>query len=104
MEENIVKILETEYFSPDIKIFFIEKPKGYSFITRQATYLSINTPEFKHKKNPFSFTSLNEWPHLQFIIKIYEEGKGVTFGLSRLSIGAEIIIRKPWGAIVYHGP
>ncbi len=73
MTEHIVKILESGYISHDVKRFMVEKPPGFSFIPGQATDVSINHPDWKEKLRPFTFTSLNEWPNLEFIIKIYVE-------------------------------
>jgi ferredoxin-NADP reductase len=103
MEEHIVKILSTEYITPDVKRFKIEKPKGYTFEPGQATDVSINLPEWKSRKNPFTFTSLNEWKELEFTIKIYEDHQGVTNQLGKLREGDQLIIREPWGAIKYLG-
>lgn len=101
--EYIVKILNTEYISQDMKRFTVEKPKGYKFEPGQATELSINTPELKNEKRPFTFTSLNNWDTLEFIIKIYEEHNGISKQLGRLKDGDELIVRDVWGAITYKG-
>jgi ferredoxin-NADP reductase len=103
MEEYIVKILSTEYITHDVKRFVVEKPAGYVFKAGQATEVSINKPEWKNEKRPFSFTSLNSWKRLEFIIKIYRKSNGVTSQLERLQTGDELIIREPWGTIAYKG-
>lgn len=97
------KILMTKYLTDDVKLFVIEKPKGYTFTPGQATYISINKENFREKKSPFSFTSLNEWPYLEFMIKIYDSHNGVTHELGKLQKDDELIIRDPWGAIHYKG-
>jgi ferredoxin-NADP reductase len=66
--------------------------------------VSIDSPEWQKEKRPFTFTSLNEWPHLEFTTKIYPERKGVTDQLGRLQAGDRLVIRKPWGTIQYKGP
>jgi len=103
MEEHIVKIIRTEQLTHDVKKFQVVKPKGYSFIPGQATDVSVNTPDFKNKKRPFTYTGLNTDPYLEFTIKIYPSHKGVTNKLSGLNPGDEIIIRDVWGAISYKG-
>ncbi|MEP6617293.1 MAG: flavodoxin reductase, partial [Ginsengibacter sp.] len=50
------------------------------------------------------FTSLNEWPHLEFIIKIYEEHQGVTQQLGKTNSGAELILHDVFGTIQYREP
>ena len=103
MEIHIVKILATRQMTHDVKRFRVEKPEGYSFIPGQATEVSVNTPELKDEKRPFTFTCLNREPYLEFTIKIYPSHKGVTNELGKLKPGDELIIRDVWGAISYKG-
>jgi ferredoxin-NADP reductase len=104
MEEHIVKILKTEKVTHDVKRFQVQKPEGYSFTPGQATEASINTPELKNEKRPFTFTSLNDEAELEFTIKIYKERDSVTKALDELKVGDEIIIHDVWGVIHYKGP
>lgn len=103
MEEHIVRIINIEYVTHDVRRFQVEKPEGYTFIPGQATELSVNTPALKNEKRPFTFTCLNSKPYLEFTIKIYDSHNGVTSALGNLSIGSELIIRDVWGAINYKG-
>ena len=103
MEEHIVKILSVEPVTHDVRRFKIEKPQGYKFIPGQATEVAINKPEWKNERRPFTFTSLNEWDHLEFTIKIYQEHKGVTNQLGQLKAGDELLLHDVWGAIQYKG-
>jgi ferredoxin-NADP reductase len=82
----------------------VEKPAGYSFVPGQATELSINKIGWRDKKRPFTFTSLDEDPYLEFTIKCYDDHDGVTAEVRHLSAGEELIIGDPWGAIEYKGP
>jgi glycine betaine catabolism B len=101
---HIVKILSAEPVTHNVRRFRVEKPEGYTFNPGQATEVSINLPEWKEEKRPFTFTSLNEQPFLEFTIKIYSDHNGVTNQLGKLSTGDELIIRDVWGAIEYKGP
>ena len=103
MEEHIVKILSIDQVTHDVKRFRVEKPAGYSFIPGQATEVSVNKPELRNEKKPFTFTCLTRDPYLEFTIKIYTSRNGVTNELGKLSPGAELIIRDVWGAISYKG-
>ena len=99
-----VKILKVEPVTHDVRRFTVEKPEGFRFEPGQATLVSITRPEWQQEKRPFTFTSLNEWPELEFTIKIYADRHGVTDQLGRLQAGDELIVRKPWGTIQYNGP
>lgn len=103
MTEFAVKILKTENVTHNVKRVEIEKPAGYTFVPGQATEVSINKPGWKSEKRPFTFTSLNEWPHLEFVIKGYHDHAGVTDALHKLSAGDELLIHDVWGAISYKG-
>ena len=104
MEEHIVKILKIENVTHDVRRFTVSKPDEYGFIPGQATEVSINTKLLKNEKRPFTFTSLNDWPTLEFTIKIYTDHHGVTEELGKVNEGDELIIRDVWGAINYKGP
>jgi ferredoxin-NADP reductase len=58
----------------------------------------------QNEKRPFTFTSLNDSPNLEFIIKIYKDHNGITKELEKLKPGDELIIGDIWGAIEYKGP
>jgi ferredoxin-NADP reductase len=103
MEENIVKILSLRDLTHNVRFFQVSKPEGYSFEPGQATEVSINKDGWKEEKRPFTFTSLNEWPYLEFTIKMYKDHNGVTNELGTLQAGDELIIRDVWGAIAYKG-
>ena len=104
MTEHTVKILECSYINHDVKRFITEKPLGFKFIPGQASDISINHPDWKDKLRPFSFTSLNKWPYLEFIIKIYDDHNGVTHQLGKTNAGAELILHNVFGTIQYKEP
>jgi hypothetical protein len=101
---HIVKIISIEPVTYNVKRFTLEKPDDYSFNPGQATEVSINTPELKEEKRPYTFTSLPEDDHLEFTIKIYSDHNGVTNAMGNLKQGDELIVREVWGAIEYKGP
>lgn len=104
MTEHIVKIIRTENVTHNVKRFTITKPSNYKYIPGQATEVSINKPEWKDERRPFTFTSLNEDLNLEFIIKIYPERNGVTNALNDLNAGDELILHDVWGVLNYKGP
>ena len=101
--EHIVKIISVQPVTHNVRRFRFEKPEGYHFHPGQATEVSINKEGWKDERRPFTFTSLNEWPYLEFTIKIYSDHPGVTNELGSLKEGDELIIRDVWGAIAYKG-
>jgi ferredoxin-NADP reductase len=103
MEEHIVKILSIEPVTHNVKRFKVEKPAAYKYIPGQATEVAINKPQWEKERRPFTFTSLNEWDHLEFTIKIYSDHDGVTNQLGQLKPGDEILLHDVWGAIQYKG-
>ena len=102
-EEHIVKILEIEYVTHNVKRFKLCKPSSYKFKPGQATDIVINLPDWKEERRPFTFTSLNDWATLEFTIKIYDDHNGVTNELGKLHAGDELILHEVWGAINYKG-
>lgn len=103
MEEHIVKVLETENITHDVKRFKISKPDAYKFKPGQATDISIILPGRKELRGPFTFTSLNNWDTLEFTIKIYADHHGLTNELGKLKAGDELILHDVFGAINYKG-
>ena len=105
---HTVKILLTEFVTHDVKRFIVEKPEGYSFTPGQATEVAINNDEWKDKKHPFTFTSLNEDKVLEFTIKTYPvkdnpNHSGMTEQLLSIRPGDELLLDDPWGTIEYKG-
>jgi predicted ferric reductase len=78
MKNHIVKTISTEIVTHDVILFTVEKPEGYTYTSGQATQVSVNTLALKNEKKPFTFSSLNNQKHLEFIIKIYNSHNGVT--------------------------
>lgn len=98
--EQISKILKIEQLTPKAKKFTIEKPKNYDFIPGQHTLISINKIKLKDKKRPFSLSSSDKENFLEFIIKIYSNGK-ITKEFGKLKPKDELIIGRPKGKINY---
>lgn len=101
---HILKIKSTSYISHNVKKFVLEKPEDLEYHPGQSAHISINKPEWKDKIRPFTFTSLQDWKDLEFIIKIYESHEGVTKKMSELKEGDELILHDIFGSIKYKGP
>ncbi len=98
-----VKILSVSSIAKNVKRFAFEKPSDYMFIPGQATLVSIDKKGWRHKQRPFTLTSLNSSPYLEFTIKAYKDRKGVTNELDRAKAGDFLLIREPFGSINYQG-
>jgi ferredoxin-NADP reductase len=103
MEKHVVKILSIHDVTHNVRAYRMEKPPGYRFEPGQATDVSINKDGWREERRPFTFTSLNEFPYLEFTIKSYHDHPGVTNALYQLKAGDELIIHDVWGAIAYKG-
>lgn len=104
MEKHIVKVLQTNFVTHNVKHFVVQKPAGYTFVSGQATDVAINKPDLENELRPFTFTSLNNWENLEFTIKIYTDHDGVTNKLLNVNAGDELIIHEVFGAIAFKGP
>lgn len=100
---QITKVLSTELITRDVIRFVLEKPEGINFQPGQATRVSINKPGWENKKRPFTFTSLPEDDHLEFVIKTYPSHQGVTNELLSVKAGDELILDNIFGKIAYKG-
>lgn len=99
-----VRIKDIKQITHDVRQFTFEKPEDYEFEPGQATEVSLDEEGWREEKRPFTFTSLNEDPDLQFTIKIYPDHNGVTEQIGRLVEDDAFLIDDPWGTIQYTGP
>lgn len=102
--QHIIKIKEIRHITHDVKSLTLTKPENYEFIPGQAAEVAINQPNLKEETRPFTFTSLNSDPDLEFIIKGYFDHEGITKKIHSLKVADELVIGEPWGAISYQGP
>lgn len=102
-DENHIRIIETEYLTHDVKRFRVTKPEGYQFAPGEATDMVINQPGWLGNRHAFTFTGLNDWPFLEFSIKIYKDHRSFTQKLDELKEGDELIIHDSFGAFHYRG-
>lgn len=103
MANHIVKVLQTNFVTHNVKRFVLEKPAGYIFISGQATDISINKAGLETELRPFTFTSVNESATIEFIIKIYKGHNGITEKLNEVTVGDELILHDVFGTIRYEG-
>lgn len=99
-----VRILRTELVTHNVRHYRVEKPKKLHFAPGQATEVSIDKPDWRERKRPFTFTSLADDPELEFTIKSYRDHPGVTNALWGCEAGDYLLLRDVWGTIQYKGP
>jgi hypothetical protein len=104
MNAIIVKVLQARFITHNVKRFVVEKPDDFVFIPGQAVNISINLPDWKDQLRPFTFTNLREDNFLEFVIKIYNDHKGVTNELGKINAGDELILHDVFGAIHFDKP
>lgn len=102
--ENKVSILKINRITQDVKLFTIEKPKSYTFKPGEHASISLDNPESKDKKRPFSFISKPSNSNLEIAIKIYFEHNGITKEINNLRVGDNLILGESSGNLLYKKP
>lgn len=102
--QHTLNIREISELTHDVRRIVCEKPDDFTFTEGQATEVAIDKPDWRDEARPFTFTSRNADPDLEFTIKIYPDHDGVTEQIGELVPGDRLIIDEPWGAISYRGP
>src|SRR5690554_1524901 len=99
-----LKIISSHYITHDVKRFVLEKPEDFEYAPGQSAHISIDLPGWEEQVRPYTFTSLQNWDYIEFIIKIYDEHDGVSSQLGKLNAGAQLILHDIFGTIKYKGP
>ena len=100
---HTLQIQDIQEITHDVRQIRFDKPDRYSFTPGQATEVAIDKEGWRDEKRPFTFTSLNSDPYLEFVIKVYPDHDGVTEQIGKLETGDALIIDDPWGTIEYKG-
>lgn len=104
MSVYTVRILKSEFITPDVKRFVVTKPAGLTFLPGQGCMLAIDQDVWRDMWRPFTFTSLPEARTLEFIVKIYDERQGVTRMMGLLRKDDKLLVKDVFGTITYKGP
>ncbi len=97
-------VLKSEPVTHDVVRLTLDKPDGFEFKPGQATDVALDRDGWRDEERPFTFTSLNAWPDLEFTIKVYPDHDGVTEQIGKLEAGNRLLVGDPWGTIEYRGP
>jgi len=100
---HTVKIRNVTPVTHDVVQITADKPEGYQFTPGQATDVAIDKDGWREEQRPFTFTSLADEDHLEFVIKTYPDHEGVTEQIGQLKSGDRLLIEDAWGAIEYKG-
>lgn len=103
MAHHTVKIRSIKKATHDVLQIVTDKPSAYTFVSGQATDVSINNSKWKDEKRPFTFTSLPSDDLIEFTIKTYPKHESVTNELLHLKTGDELILHDVFGDIAYKG-
>jgi ferredoxin-NADP reductase len=103
MSQHIVRIRSIKDVTHDTISIATDKPDNYNFKPGQATWIALDRDGWRNKKRPFTFTSLPEDDHIEFIIKTYPEHDGTTDKLLDVREGETLILFDIFGTIVYRG-
>ena len=100
---EITKIKSIEKVTHDVLGITLDKPAGLSYIPGQAVDIALNKPGWNEKKNCFTFTSLPDEEHIEFVIKTYPSHHGMTNELRSAKPGDEVLYYEPFGDIYFKG-
>lgn len=103
MKKYFVKIRSIVHVTHDTLKITTDKPADYNFFPGQATDMAINKNGWQKEKRPFTFTSIPQDDHLEFIIKTYPSHDGATDKLLDMNKGDELILHEVFGSIQYKG-
>lgn len=98
-----VRISSVKNITHNVLCVVTEKPYGYNFTPGQATEISLNMEGWEDEKRPYTFTSLPEDDHLEFVMKTYPERNGFTNQLLLLKAGDILNLHEVFGGITYKG-
>lgn len=101
--EQVLTIKEIKKVTHNVLGFTLARPDKMSFVPGQATRIAVNKDGWRDEGHSFTFTSLPFEKHIEFIIKIYPEHKGVTNELSKLEVGDSLILKDVYGVINFKG-
>ena len=103
MEPYIVYIQSIHHVTHNVLQITTDKPVKLQFHPGQAADISIDKEDWKDEKRSFTFTSLPDDNHLEFVIKTYPDHKGVTNQLLILQPNDRLRVHDIFGSIKYNG-
>lgn len=98
-----VKIIAITHLTHDVIKVVAEKPATLNYQPGQAIDISINKQNWEQELRAFTFTSLPNDVHIEFVIKTYPTHNGVTQQFLSLVKGDELLIHDVFGDITYKG-
>lgn len=103
MQKHFISINSIKKVTHDTLSVITEKPAYYNFEPGQATSIALGREGWQDVRRPYTFSSLPEDEHLEFIIKTYPEHDGATDKLLDMKPGENLILYNAFGAIRYQG-
>lgn len=96
-------LLMTQFVTHDVQRLLLTRPEGFDWQPGQGVKVRIDNEEWRDEGRPFTPTSLPHDRLLEFVIKRYPEGDGLTVALHALKPGAGLKLSDPFGTITYQG-
>lgn len=102
--EHPLEILHTGFVTHDVQQFLVTRPEGFEWEPGQGVKLAVAEGEWEDEGRPFTPTSLEDAPVLEFTIKEYPSRDGVTEKLHTLEPGETVRISEAFGTLTWQGP
>ncbi len=98
-----VTILSIENLTSDVIQIRTKKPSGFKFIPGHSIMASTTKPGLESTKRPYNFTSTNDDPYLEFMIKLYPYSL-TSNTIKSMQAGDTLVLSEMFGSTRYHGP
>ena len=99
-----VTLLMSEFVTHDVRRLLLTRPEGLDWEPGQGIEVRIDSEDWRDEGHPFTPTSRTTDRLLEFTIKRYPRGEGMTVALHALEPGAGLKLSDPFGTITYQGP
>ena len=102
--DHTVRILHIGFVTHDVKQFVVTRPDGFAYRPGQGVEIAVDQDDWREEGRPFTPTSPEAAPALEFTIKGYPGHGGVTQKLHSMKPGATLLMSEAFGTITYQGP
>lgn len=97
------KLIERSWINKDVLQLRLQRPFNFRNKIGQAIALSIDKPGYELEVAPFTLTNFNDSSILELVVKIRQNKDSLTYGLSQLQPGDNLLVSQPWDTYTYLG-